>query len=51
MRIEEEKEEKKLCCWGVGRRDSRAFLGKMNDDAVALLGGKGGFVYGTTCWH
>lgn len=23
----------------------------MNDDAVALLDEKGGFVYGTTCWH
>lgn len=23
----------------------------MNDDAVALLDEKGGFVYATTCWH
>lgn len=33
--------------WEEGLKD---FFGQ-NDDAVALLGGKGGFVYGTTCWH
>lgn len=50
MRIEEEKEEEKILLlggWGEGLKE---FFGQ-DDDAVALLGGKGGFVYGTTCWH
>lgn len=33
--------------WEGGLKD---FFGH-DDDAVALLDEKGGFVYGTTCWH
>lgn len=53
MRIEEEKEEEEeeILLLGGWEEELKDFWGKMNDDAVALLDEKGGFVYGTTCWH
>lgn len=50
MRNEEEKEEEKILLLGGWEEGLKDFLGQ-DDDAVALLDEKGGFVYGTTCWH
>lgn len=46
MRIEEEKEEEKIMLLGGWEEGSKGFF-----DAAASLDEKGGFVYGTTCWH
>lgn len=50
MRIEEEKEEEKIMLLRGWEEGFKEFFGQ-DDAAVASLDEKGGFVYGTTCWH